>query len=399
MPDRLILCLDGTWNSTFHQVERDDKTKVLKASNPLKLARAVLPVDQAGNRQVTYYDSGVGALGLYPGMSNRLLNFADSKLGGAWGAGFEAKVEEAANFLANNWKPEMQIYLFGYSRGAAQARALTNFLSWMGGFTLKNDAYFVPLFFRHYIVTRGEGSPHDVKTEGTGDSPAERLVPITINFLGVWDTVMALGSRFRASTNNSTEDRSFHVGPLPATCVEHARQALAIDEERYDFRPQIWEGKHLHQSLAQRWYPGSHGNVGGAYGNDGLANAALHWILGEAEKLGLATDSQYLSNFRDYPQDKMGESYTGIYPTLERIRGKFGKGARPLRLDLSGAYLSVAPSVITRLCSDPAKHNRMVKRYRPKALIDFVLEKKADWPTYVASLGLNHKTHSFPDDI
>jgi hypothetical protein len=29
----------------------------------------------------------------------------------------------------------------------------------MGGFTLKNDAYFVPLFFRHYIVTRGEGVP------------------------------------------------------------------------------------------------------------------------------------------------------------------------------------------------------------------------------------------------
>ena len=86
MPDRLILCLDGTWNSTFRTVERDDGTTVLKPSNPLKLARAVLPIDDSRNRQITYYDSGVGALGLYPGLSNRLLNFADNKLGGAWGA-------------------------------------------------------------------------------------------------------------------------------------------------------------------------------------------------------------------------------------------------------------------------------------------------------------------------
>lgn len=54
MPNRLVLCLDGTWNSTFKAVEREDGTQVLKPTNPLKIARAVLPVDPDGNQQITY---------------------------------------------------------------------------------------------------------------------------------------------------------------------------------------------------------------------------------------------------------------------------------------------------------------------------------------------------------
>ncbi len=69
MPDRLVICLDGTWNSTFTPVERENGTNVLKPTNPLKVARAVLPIDHNGNRQITYYDSGVGALGIYPGLA------------------------------------------------------------------------------------------------------------------------------------------------------------------------------------------------------------------------------------------------------------------------------------------------------------------------------------------
>ncbi|MYH56836.1 MAG: DUF2235 domain-containing protein, partial [Boseongicola sp. SB0675_bin_26] len=103
MHSRLVLCLDGTWNSPFKPVTRDDGSKVLKPTNPLKLARAVRPVDDAGARQLTYYDSGIGALGVYPGKSNAILSFFDSKLGGMFGAGFEANVEEAASFLALNY--------------------------------------------------------------------------------------------------------------------------------------------------------------------------------------------------------------------------------------------------------------------------------------------------------
>jgi hypothetical protein len=40
---RLVLCLDGTWNSTYTRKKRDDDHYVIKPSNILKLARAILP--------------------------------------------------------------------------------------------------------------------------------------------------------------------------------------------------------------------------------------------------------------------------------------------------------------------------------------------------------------------
>ena len=73
-PRRLVLCLDGTWNSTYVQKMRDDGHQVLKPSNVLKLCRAVLPVDPAtGREQIAWYDAGVGSLSPHPGASNRML--------------------------------------------------------------------------------------------------------------------------------------------------------------------------------------------------------------------------------------------------------------------------------------------------------------------------------------
>ena len=294
MPDRLIICLDGTWNNPFIAVERDDGTTVMKPTNPLKLARAVLPKDSSGVGQLTYYDSGVGALGLYPGLSNAILEFVDSKLGRYAGAGFEANVEQAVTFLAHNYTPAAQVYIFGFSRGAAQARAVTRFLSWMGGVPTKADAYYIPAFFRHYIAKRGKGSVRKIRSS-QGDVPADRIVPVKVTFLGVWDTVMALGSRFRTREKTSVEEMSFHVGNQPATCVQHARQAIAIDEQRADFQPEIWLSAAEEQTLEQRWFAGAHANVGGSYGNDGMANCALHWIVGEAKAHGLEIDEEFLS--------------------------------------------------------------------------------------------------------
>ncbi len=127
-------------------------------------------------------------------------------LGGGWGAGFESNVEEAFRFLSHNHREGDRIFVFGFSRGAAQARALTHFLDWLGGIPAKADAYFGPLFFLHYVRTRGAGRPDEVTT-ADGRRPDQPLVPVTIEFLGVWDTVMALGSRFHATRETSTAGR------------------------------------------------------------------------------------------------------------------------------------------------------------------------------------------------
>jgi len=103
---RLVLCLDGTWNSTYTRKQRDAAHYVIKPSNVLKLARAILPRSPADQRdQIVYYDIGVGSLATYPGLANMLLRLSDKFLGGGRGAGFEGNVEDALGFITLNHLP------------------------------------------------------------------------------------------------------------------------------------------------------------------------------------------------------------------------------------------------------------------------------------------------------
>lgn len=409
-PRRIVLCLDGTWNSTYDQKARDDGSKVLKPSNALKLARAVEPRDaESGRDQITYYDIGVGALAQYPGLSNRLLYSADRVLGGAWGAGFEGNVEDAASFLAVNHQEGDDVFVFGFSRGAATARALTRFLDWAGGVPVKRDAYYLPVLFRAYVVSKGRRAASDVVAEinatGASKRPLEPFCKINVELLGVWDTVMALGSRFRATgTTTSIVSRSFHVGAQPAACVKHARQALAIDEARYDFRPEIWTGHADGQTLEQRWFAGVHSNVGGGYVNDGLANLAFRWILEAATARGLKVDDEFVKNYRPFPMDRLYPSGSLLYRTLDKIR--FLSGKRALVGQPPGANLALDPSVIHRINADHRAREDgkvefpqlMGKPYRPPRVLAF-LASQPDLDQYLRDLGLKEADRRLPADV
>jgi uncharacterized protein (DUF2235 family) len=416
-PRRLILCLDGTWNSTASQARRRDGHTVLKPSNVLKVSRAIVPFDpRDGAEQIAYYDVGVGSLARYPGIANRLLAAADRLLGGAWGAGFEGQVERALGFLQSNFQAGDALYLFGFSRGAAAAQALARFLDWSEGLPRKRDAYFLPRLFRAYVVSRGERPSAEVREEIArelerhGGAPLQPWQPIAVELLGVWDTVMALGSRFRAAgARTSSGGRSFHVGEAPPRIVRHARQALAIDEQRYDFRPEVWRRAEPGQTLEQRWFSGVHSNVGGGYVDDGLANVALHWLLDEARERGLAFDVEYLRAFRAYPQDRLYRSESIFYRLLDGARGRFGRGRRELLGWPPAARLTLSASAIHRLRADPAARRplgdlesprfpEMSLPYRPASLLRF-LAAQPDLDAYLASLGLAADQRELPADV
>src|ERR1043165_5320000 len=202
---RIVLCLDGTWNSSFEEHKRRDGHTVVKPTNPLKLARAVLAYDEKdGMLQITYYDLGVGALAQYPSTSNKLLQKVDRTFGGAWGAGFEGNVEDALNFLALNYEDGDEIFIFGFSRGAAEARAVTEFLEWNRGLPEKEDVYYLPQLFREYVTSKGAAGVRDREVAKINDNRSKEKRPLPpikpfkkarVKYLGVWDTVLALGSR------------------------------------------------------------------------------------------------------------------------------------------------------------------------------------------------------------
>ena len=349
---RIVVCLDGTWNSPTDEKKDDEGFIVYKPTNVLKLYRAVKPKGRDGVYQISYYDEGVSGF-----------------VGGIWGKGFAKNVVDAYGFLVGNFASGDEIFLFGFSRGAAEARSLARFIDWMGGFLDKSDAYYIPRFFEHYLSTRGRGRPSKIQrdVEARGRSRVGAVTKGGVRFLGVFDTVSSLGSRLRltgAKRETTVKKLRFHVGAVPPACVAIARHALAIDERRRDFQPDVWRSAATpSQSLEQRWFPGVHSNVGGGYLNDGLANVALHWIAAEAARSGLDLNRSFLAHYRPWVRDERSESYKSFY----RLRGA---AVRKLGGAPRGA-IELDPSVIELL--------RHEEGYRPKNLMRYLAGRRDLW--------------------
>src|ERR1041385_2250336 len=401
-PKRLVLCLDGTWNNPYDEQKRGgEKTDVIKPSNPLKTCRVVVPFDEVSGRiQVTYYATGVGSMAVYPGKANQLLHTSDRALGGAWGAGFERNVEDALSFIVLNYELGDEVFIFGFSRGAATARAVTQFLEWNCGVPEKIDAYYLPVLFRAYI--RAQGNPaaaretfdkinNDRRNEHPPFGPIHEMRPVTVKYLGVWETVMALGSRFGSKGQHTSPDaRSFYAGTTPAACVHNARQALGVDEHRFDFRPEVWTGKQDGQTMEQRWFAGVHSNIGGGYLHDGLADIAFNWILAGAKEQGLKVDEYFVDFYRPKPTQRLYDSYATIYKVLDTLRFLVGKGRRDLKKYEETVQLD--PSVIIRMNATlkelqaDDEQPPVTELYRPQNVIDFLADQP-DLDAYLAKIG------------
>lgn len=355
---RLVICLDGTWANPRNLTETEHGYSVYKPTNPLKLYRAIKPRADDGVDQISFYDEGVGAVG----------NAWDKITGGIWGAGFEKNVQDAYRFLVGNYLPGDHVFVFGFSRGAATSRSLCRFIDWVGGLLKKKDAYYIPELFDYYLATRARPGAVAERMAGKGRRrPIQMSAPrrAKIHFLGVFDTVLALGSRAKVllfhPKQSTAPSLTFHVGPRPPAIVRTARQALAIDERRKDFVPEIWQGPGAPgQSLEQRWFPGVHTNVGGGYEHDGLANVALHWMADEAAAAGLDFDAPFLKKYRAWFGHDRYESLKGLY----KIRG-----ARVRDLDAGpDANLELHPSVLKLVGFDSPDR----PPYRPKNLYSYL---------------------------
>ena len=370
MKKRIIICLDGTWNNPERDKSSTSRPRY-KPTNILKTFRAVLPVAKDGIHQVTYYLEGVGAFVGERSRFGQVQCWADRFFGGLFGGGFEGRVKAAYRFLVGNYEYGDDIFIFGFSRGAAQAQSLVRFIDWIGGIIEKQDEYYIPELFDEYRKNYSHPSASIevfTRIRERRKGPGEVIHnPQTceIKFLGVYDTVLSLGSRIKADKRESrvnTVERkySFHVSPYPSTIVRVIRHALAIDEQRWDYRPQIWHGSVPGCNLEQRWFPGVHSNIGGGYDPDGLANFPLLWMLAEARACGLEIDSEYLGHYKPNLKGKRPDELKGFIAFAEFIRGKLGRGQRQLRT-IGGETIRIDPSALQLILEDD--------RYRPVALL------------------------------
>ncbi|MCG8519961.1 MAG: DUF2235 domain-containing protein [Pseudomonadales bacterium] len=305
---RIILCCDGTWNQPD-----------IDPTNVVKLVRSIRPTGPDGTEQVVFYDEGVGT-------GSRV----DRLLGGAFGKGVAKNVLDCYRFLVHNYSHEDEIYCFGFSRGAYTARAVAGFVHAVG-LMEKSELETLPKAYRYYR-TPPEQRPNSIYDEN---------VRPDIRMIGVWDTVGAMGAPTPLLKNLTSHWVGFfntHLSPQ----VKHAYQALALDEQRGPFAPDLWTGQiNDDQTVEQCWFRGVHSDIGGGYKEAGLSDIALLWMADKARTLGLDFDATYLAGLTDPdPAMPAHDSFSTGYRLLEMLR--FEKGIRAVYGDPADPPLNVA---------------------------------------------------------
>ena len=138
---------------------------------------------------------------------------------------------------------------------------------------------------------------------------------IRFRFVGVWDTVGALGIPLDIVKGPNMKFYEFHDTELSGI-VENACHAAAIDEHRQEYDVCLWNPRAKPgQTIEQRWFIGAHCDVGGGYDNRQLADLPLRWMQEKASGLGLGLNAVAVGseNYRGPYTDSYLEFLKGIY--------------------------------------------------------------------------------------
>lgn len=341
MGRRLILCLDGTWN-TYTDHTNVSRLHALVPNVPGRTGVAA--------EQIKYYDEGVGT-----GRFERIR-------GGALGLGLDENIRQAYAWLIDNYQANDQLFIFGFSRGAYTARSLAGLVARCGiadpsRVTGRKDVKEIAR--RAYDLYRPSSLGRDDAKTQAARFRADEAHAARIYFLGVWDTVGALG------VPGWKIAERFHDTELCAN-VDYAYHAMAIDEHRKSYEVVPWSANPGNATMEQRWFAGAHANVGGGYEDDLLPDISLKWMLRKACDCGLYLGER--KGARIKPDDVLpldgGEyrspvrdSYREFLCGVNAVNPRGQRYFRPIGATLNEA---VDDSVFRKIEQDP--------KYRPRNL-------------------------------
>lgn len=299
---RIVFCFDGT-------------ACALNASTPTNVvltAASIRRTAKDGTPQIIYYDEGVGT------------DWYNKVFGGGLGWGLIENVREAYRFLIFNYDPNDEIFVFGFSRGAFSARSFIGLIRFVGPIRRLHAARIdEALTLYHKRVEDADRSSENLQKFRANyssdvcideEDEAWRIlnVPgykkdsapiIRIKYLGVWDTVSALGApEILPGSSRINVGYRFHDTSV-TSFIDNARHAVAVDERRSLFPPVLFgdltdlnkargfESGHSDAPYQERFFPGDHGSVGGGGDIRGLSDGALAWVLQGAKHAGLELDT------------------------------------------------------------------------------------------------------------
>ncbi|HKY02658.1 MAG TPA: DUF2235 domain-containing protein, partial [Burkholderiales bacterium] len=219
-----------------------------------------------------------------------------------------------------NYRSGDKLFLFGFSRGAYSARSLAGMIRNSG-------------VLHRSEIARAREAYEIYRDCNLVDSPQAQEFrrqyshEIEIEFIGVWDTVGALGIPINGIALPGFKNYyQFHNTTLSSR-VRGAYQALALNELRAPYSPCVWTldpGESRSLPVEQRWFLGAHSNVGGGYGGDTLCNPSCRWMQAMAQAHGLRFVSEWKVDRADYemlPRDSYTE-FLAEHPDAQKFTAK-----------------------------------------------------------------------------
>ena len=270
MAKNVVVCLDGTGN----QLKATGNSNVLHLYGMLDLSDS--------SRQVAYYDPGVGTMGARGAWSTWGRKLTRG-LGLAFGSGIKDNLEESLTFLIQNYQPGDRVFIFGFSRGAFTARGLTGMI-YRSGVMRPGAENLVPYLVAAY--TKGDNFTEDDWTRldrfaSTFSVRTDGSLALPVHFLGLWDSVKALGIL-------RPDPKWPYTRQLPN--ARHVFHAVSIDERRRPYLEYLVRPSNAVETR-ETWFAGVHSDIGGGFKDDPeLSRITLKWMTDRALDHGLLLD-------------------------------------------------------------------------------------------------------------
>jgi uncharacterized protein (DUF2235 family) len=245
---------------------------------------------------ISCYVSGVGVRG--------------GLIGLALGKGMKRRILEGYTFLSRNYREGDEIYIFGFSRGSHQARALAGMIAYSGLLPVElagSDTAADKVWEYCRKIEERLDHPNNEKKEmncrSWNEATARRVPPAPlyagcpvngrraeVRFMGVWDTVpgsqLKVYEPYREQENDDTPGTRYKIGAYPP--IRQIAHAMSLDEMRSKFRPvQVHPPVSPSRTvLDEVWFSGVHSDVGGGYSDsNALSGVSMNWMI---EKLNAA---------------------------------------------------------------------------------------------------------------
>ncbi|CAE6355426.1 unnamed protein product [Rhizoctonia solani] len=274
-------------NETYHRLTGKDHP-VPENTNVVKLVELLKKDDPS--KQMVYYQTGVGT---YSPPGGGMVSHSPCLIEIHTESCYPTRylyqhVIDGYRFLMETYRVGDRIAIFGFSRGAFTARALAGMLHSVGLLPRHNIEH-IPFAYEVYKYANDRSNDtsststsvpvENVKAKNVDPEEFKRTfcIPITVDYVGVWDTVASVGALIPQTLPWIDYNPS----------ILTFRQALALDERRGNFIPSVWDHRRttIVQDVKEVWFKGEHSDVGG--GSAGpennnynmLSNISLRWMI------------------------------------------------------------------------------------------------------------------------